>query len=191
MLALASVGLCFGTCWGVQLNGTPESTALRSSFLFQHSCNDMAGKISKSAERNSQRSILRNFKDGLIYLEMDLFRHKSLFSSKDWLILIALTGKADKDFEKARKSYGEKIAQGYVPPQNFDRLLSPLSGDVKLLIDRLRMSKFTGGGIREEDYSPDPSKCANDCYRECGYNSLGEKVCWFTCYHCCGQGGCK
>lgn len=43
-------------------------------------------------------------------------------------------------------------------------------------------------GIQE--YSPDPSQCANHCYQTCGYDSLGEKVCWFTCYACCGGGDC-
>jgi hypothetical protein len=44
--------------------------------------------------------------------------------------------------------------------------------------------------VRTAAYSPDPQQCANHCYRTCGYGSIGEKVCWFTCYHCCGRGGC-
>jgi hypothetical protein len=40
------------------------------------------------------------------------------------------------------------------------------------------------------EYSPDPSQCANHCSQTCGYNSIGEKVCWYTCYYCCGHGGC-
>ena len=40
------------------------------------------------------------------------------------------------------------------------------------------------------EYSPDPQQCANHCEQTCGYNSVGEKVCWFRCYYCCGHGGC-
>lgn len=40
------------------------------------------------------------------------------------------------------------------------------------------------------EYSPDPSYCANHCEQTCGYNSVGEKVCWYTCYRCCSNGGC-
>ncbi len=39
-------------------------------------------------------------------------------------------------------------------------------------------------------YSPDPSYCSNHCYRTCGYNGAGQKLCWFQCYRCCGRGGC-
>ena len=43
--------------------------------------------------------------------------------------------------------------------------------------------------INAEGYS-DPSQCSNHCSRTCGYDGAGNKVCWFTCYYCCGHGGC-
>lgn len=54
----------------------------------------------------------------------------------------------------------------------------------------LGIAKPVNGGFKAADYSPDPSYCANHCYTDCGYNSLGDKVCWHTCYRCCSNGGC-
>jgi|GEM_PF-5242584 len=54
----------------------------------------------------------------------------------------------------------------------------------------LGIAKPVNGGFKAADYSPDPSYCANHCYEDCGYNSLGEMVCWHTCYRCCSNGGC-
>ncbi len=50
--------------------------------------------------------------------------------------------------------------------------------------------KSSKGSFKAAEYSPDPSQCAEHCRKTCGYDSIGEKVCWYTCYYCCGRGGC-
>jgi hypothetical protein len=59
--------------------------------------------------------------------------------------------------------------------------------------DELRQafgSSQKSGAVSAAQYSPDPSYCANHCSQSCGYNSAGEKVCWYVCYRCCSNGGC-
>lgn len=53
-----------------------------------------------------------------------------------------------------------------------------------------KLLKSSQGSFKATEYSPDPSQCAEHCSRTCGYDSVGEKVCWYTCYYCCGKGGC-
>jgi hypothetical protein len=69
-------------------------------------------------------------------------------------------------------------------------LNSELSG---LFATGARIQKFfplPKNSIHAEGYSPDPQQCASHCKQACGYNTLGEKVCWYSCYRCCGRGGC-
>lgn len=57
-------------------------------------------------------------------------------------------------------------------------------------VRRTLISAEGGHEFKATEYSPDPAQCAKHCEETCGYNSLGEKVCWYRCYYCCGKGGC-
>ena len=64
-----------------------------------------------------------------------------------------------------------------------------LSAKELAAIDTMRSLQYKKG-VSIQQYSPDPSQCANHCEKTCGYDGVGNKVCWFTCYYCCGHGGC-
>jgi len=77
--------------------------------------------------------------------------------------------------------------QPSVSQQELGACLAPFFKTGADLIDTLKPAPDQ---FHAAQYSPDPSYCANHCYNTCGYNSLGEKVCWYSCYRCCGRGGC-
>lgn len=39
--------------------------------------------------------------------------------------------------------------------------------------------------------SDSPHDCSNRCYRSCGYNSIGDLICYNKCVKCCNAGGCN
>ena len=47
-----------------------------------------------------------------------------------------------------------------------------------------------GAGIVATGRSDGPHNCSNHCYESCGYNSLGELICYNRCVRCCNNGGC-
>jgi hypothetical protein len=47
-----------------------------------------------------------------------------------------------------------------------------------------------GGGIVKTGNSDGPHECSNHCYETCGYNSLGDLICYNKCVKCCNSGGC-
>jgi len=56
---------------------------------------------------------------------------------------------------------------------------------------RNELSTAVEKGVTVQEYSGDPSYCANHCYNSCGYeDSIGDKICWYRCYRCCMNGGC-
>jgi hypothetical protein len=56
---------------------------------------------------------------------------------------------------------------------------------------RSELSTAVKQGVTIQEYSGDPSYCANHCYSSCGYeDSIGDKICWYRCYRCCMNGGC-
>ena len=69
-------------------------------------------------------------------------------------------------------------------------LAKDLEGFFKTGGEIQRLLKSSQGAFQAQGYSADPSQCANHCSNSCGYNSVGEKVCWYSCYYCCGRGGC-
>lgn len=77
---------------------------------------------------------------------------------------------------------------GLVSTRQLNVCLAPFFETGARLIDVLK--KSGAGKLRTMEYSPDPSYCANHCVQSCGYNSIGEKVCFYRCYQCCGRGGC-
>lgn len=88
--------------------------------------------------------------------------------------LEAVKGKYSKEKNPpTKKQLMKDLAQLFATGEDLRKALQPPKGIVK-----------------PTEYSADPSQCARHCYETCGYNSLGEKVCWYTCYYCCGQGGC-
>jgi hypothetical protein len=87
-----------------------------------------------------------------------------------------------------------KVAKGENPKlvnarELYKEIELSLSAKDLAAMDTIHSLKYKKG-INTAGYSPDPSQCANHCQRTCGYDGVGNKVCWFTCYYCCGHGGC-
>lgn len=53
------------------------------------------------------------------------------------------------------------------------------------LIDRSKKK-----GYEIQTVSDSPHHCSNHCYKSCGYNSLGDKICYNKCVKCCNKKGC-
>lgn len=104
-----------------------------------------------------------------------------------------------KEVGDALKGIKEKVAtvqkkyQGKTAPVNereiYKEVEQALSAKELAAIDTMRALHYKQG-VSIQQYSPDPSHCANHCEKTCGYDGVGNKVCWFTCYYCCGHGGC-
>lgn len=71
------------------------------------------------------------------------------------------------------------IAEDSVPKSELARF-DPLFRD---MVDSLRNNKWGPRG-----YGCIPDWCASECYRLCGYDTLDDKVCWFSCYRTCCNG---
>ncbi|NLO90475.1 MAG: hypothetical protein GX410_00600 [Elusimicrobia bacterium] len=65
---------------------------------------------------------------------------------------------------------------------NFNRLF-------ELFVDELRKG-HDAALLPQTDRAScvDPSYCANHCYLSCGYATIGDKICWRSCYGACCNG---
>jgi hypothetical protein len=119
--------------------------------------------------------------------EMDkqLRAHAETLPKEKKLRLLSLLDKQRKELE-AVKTESTKLSASAAPSGPPKALKSFLltGAEIKKLLESEK------GSFKSAEYSPDPSQCANHCERTCGYDSVGEKVCWYSCYYCCGKGGC-
>ena len=95
-----------------------------------------------------------------------------------------LVAKQKSELATAEQKCG---GQQLVTRRELDICLAPAFKTGSELISTL--TTVEANGIQSKAYSPDPSYCANECHRMCGYDSVGDKVCWYSCYYHCGHGG--
>jgi hypothetical protein len=122
--------------------------------------------------------------DAVQEMTAELTEYAQSLPDKQKAYLIALLEKQKTQLEKVQSKYKGALVSSR------ERLaidLRPFFATGSQIRMALQQPK---GSVQATQYSPDPSHCANHCIKTCGYNSLGEKICWYNCYRCCGKGGC-
>jgi hypothetical protein len=123
-------------------------------------------------------------------IQLQLTSDKSL-EPADHAGVVKLAQKQTEQLEIVKKKYNNVTSCN---KKTFETDLAPLFELGVELQKQLAASKKQPAASKSQmhsaEYSPDPQQCANHCYQTCGYNSLGDKVCWYSCYRCCGRGGC-